>query len=198
MILVEIRGPMLVKEIPNSRRTFATLVIVLMTILLAVGCGGGETAASEGSDSPAAASIAKRPPTLPAPSSIKSDKHDVLAITAEELVKGITKNSIKDNIKEYFGKYADITGDVMSISKGRDRPIIELVLEGNNGAAEIAYVMCVITDYDEAAIDKISEGQSITITGKITGLSEVPGEGMVPFFTEKNFKAQIVKQCSMR
>ena len=189
---------MLMKEFPNCRRAFSALVIVAMTILLAVGCVSGETDASKGSDSPAEASIAKKAPTLPAPSSIKSDKDDVLAITAEELVKGITKNSIKDNIKEYFGKYADITGDVMSISKGRDRPIIELVLEGNNGAAEIAYVMCVITDYDEAAIDKISEGQSITITGKITAMAEVPGEGMVPFFTEKNFKAQIIKQCSIR
>ena len=198
MIIVEVRGPMLVKEFPNNRRAFSALVIVLMIILMAVGCGGGETDASKGSDSPAAASIAKKAPTLPAPSSIKSDKDDVLAITAEELVRGITKNSVKENIKEYFGKYADITGEVMSISKGRDRPIIELVLEGNNGDSEIAYVMCVITDYDEAAIDKISEGQSVTITGKITAMSEVPGDGMVPFFTEKTFQAQIIKQCSMR
>tara|TARA_B100000029_G_scaffold147098_1_gene142451 strand:- start:5211 stop:5771 length:561 start_codon:yes stop_codon:yes gene_type:complete len=140
----------------------------------------------------------KKQPTLPAPSSIISAKDDLLIITAEELVRGITKNSVKKNIKEYFGKSAEITGDVMSITKGRDTPIIELVLEGNNGDAEVAYVMCVITDYDQAEMDAISVGHQVTVTGKITAMAEVPGEGMVSFFTERNFQAQIVKSCNVK
>ena len=140
----------------------------------------------------------KKQPTLPAPSSIISAKDDLLIITAEELVRGITKNSVKKNIKEYFGKSAEITGDVMSITKGRDTPIIELVLEGNNGDAEVAYVMCVITDYDQAEMDAISVGHQVTVTGKITAMAEVPGDGMVSFFTERNFQAQIVKSCNVK
>jgi len=182
-------------------RKFVCIVVTLMAIVSLVSILGCESEKIDpvhsGSDR-SSADLVKKEPTLPAPSSIKSDKDDVLVITAEELVKGITKNSLKKNIKEYFGKYAEITGDVMSITKGRDTPIIELVLEGNNGDAEVAYVMCVITDYDQAEMDAISEGQSVTITGKITAMAEVPGEGMVSFFTERNFQAQIVKSCTVK
>lgn len=182
-------------------RKFVCVVVLLMAIVSLVGIIGCESEKRDSvnpGDNKSSADLVKKEPALPAPSSIKSDKDDVLVITAEELVKGITKNSLKKNIEEYFGKYAEITGDVMSITKGRDTPIIELVLEGNNGDAEVAYVMCVITDYDQAEMDAISEGQSVTITGKITAMAEVPGEGMVSFFTERNFQAQIVKSCTVK
>ena len=196
---VKYAGAIMIEK--SLSRKYLRSLMILMALVASVattGCESGNVDEVDVGDNSSSADFVKKEPTLPAPSSIKSDKDDVLVISAEELVKGITKNSVKKNIKEYFGKYAEITGDVMSITKGRDTPIIELVLEGNNGDAEVAYVMCVITDYDEVEMDEISEGQSVTITGKVTAMAEVPGEGMVSFFTERNFQAQIVKSCNIK
>jgi len=188
---------MIQKEWQLTGRSLVILVIVTLAILATVGCGSGQDV-SKATGTPSSAVEAKKSPTLPPPSSLKSDEDEIMVITSEELVKGISKNSTKENIKEYFGKYADITGDVKGVGKDQNGKAIELVLEGYNGEAELAYIMCVITEYDQSEIDNISEGQSITVNGKITAMSEQPGTGMTSFFTEKNFQGQVIKNCKIK
>tara|TARA_Y100000588_G_scaffold366756_1_gene432809 strand:+ start:68 stop:805 length:738 start_codon:yes stop_codon:yes gene_type:complete len=143
--------------------------------------------------------LVKTEPTLPPPSSIKDDTKTVLTITAEELVKGITRNSAQKNIKEYFAKYADITGVVVQVEKGFKTNNYEVLLDGNNGGAELAFVMCKIFDYDQAEIDKISPGQTVTVHGQIKAMKEVPtNSALLSSWTEKNFRGQVIKPCEIK
>ena len=190
---------MFVKEVQNGRRYFAALVIALVAILMTVGCGGGDSSSSGEPDTPMTVAEVRTEPTLPPPSSLKADTETVLTITAEELVRGITGNSTKKNIKEYFAKYADITGVVVQVEKGFRTDNYEVLLDGNHGEEELAFVMCKIFDYDQAEMDKISPGQTVTVHGQIKAMKEVPsGSGLIASWTAKNFRGQVIKPCEVK
>ena len=183
----------------NAKGILPIILISTLVMIPIIACGGGDATSSAGSER--AKTVAEIPtePTLPPPSSLKADTETVLTLTAEELVKGITGNSAKKNIKEYFAKYADITGVVKQVEKGERTPNYEVLLDGNNGDAELAFVMCKIFDYDQAEIDAISLGQTITVHGQIKAMKEVPaGSGLVASWTQKNFRGQVIKPCDIK
>ena len=183
----------------NAKGILPVILISALVMIPIIACGGGDDTSSAGSER--AKTVAEIPtePTLPPPSSLKADTETVLTLTAEELVKGITGNSAKKNIKEYFAKYADITGVVKQVEKGERTPNYEVLLDGNNGDAELAFVMCKIFDYDQAEIDAISVGDTVTVHGQIKAMKEVPaGSGLVASWTQKNFRGQVIKPCEIK
>ena len=183
----------------NAKRILLLALISTFLMIPVISCGGDGTSSSEGSERAKTVAEVPTEPTLPPPAALKADTETVLTITAEELVKGITGNSAKKNIKEYFAKYADITGVVKQVEKGERTPNYEVLLDGNNGDAELAFVMCKIFDYDQAEIDAISLGQTITVHGQIKAMKEVPaGSGLVASWTQKNFRGQVIKPCEIK
>ena len=116
----------------NTKRILPVVLISMLLMIPIISCGGGDSSSSEGSDKPKTVAEVRTEPTLPPPAALKADTETVLTITAEELVKGITGNSAKKNIKEYFAKYADITGVVKQVVKGERTPNYEVLLDGNN------------------------------------------------------------------
>ena len=80
---------------------------LLVSMLMIVGCSNGEES------SPADKAIQKE--SLPSPSSLVEDEATKLTLTAHELVTGISGNDLKQNIEQYFGKYAEITGVVKRV-----------------------------------------------------------------------------------
>ena len=183
----------------NTKRILPAVLISVLLMIPIISCGGGDASSSEGSDKPKTVAEVRTEPTLPPPAALKADTETVLTITAEELVKGITGNSAKKNIKEYFAKYADITGVVKQVVKGERTPNYEVLLDGNNGDAELAFVMCKVFDYDQAEIDALSPGQTITVHGQIKAMKEVPaGSGLVASWTQKNFRGQVIKPCEIK
>ena len=183
----------------NAKGILPIILISTLVMIPLIACGGGDATSSAGSEM--AKTVAEIPtePTLPPPSPLKADTETVLTLTAEELVKGITGNSAKKNIKEYFAKYADITGVVKQVEKGERTPNYEVLLDGNNGDAELAFVMCKIFDYDQAEIDAISVGDTVTVHGQIKAMKEVPaGSGLVASWTQKNFRGQVIKPCDIK
>lgn len=183
----------------NTKRILPAVLISVLLMIPIISCGGGDASSSEGSDKPKTVAEVRTEPTLPPPAALKADTETVITITAEELVKGITGNSAKKNIKEYFAKYADITGVVKQVVKGERTPNYEVLLDGNNGDAELAFVMCKVFDYDQAEIDALSPGQTITVHGQIKAMKEVPaGSGLVASWTQKNFRGQVIKPCEIK
>ena len=183
----------------NTKRILPVVLISMLLTIPIISCGGGDASPSAGSERQKTVAEVRTEPTLPPPSSLKADTETVLTITAEELVKGITGNSAKKNIKEYFAKYADITGVVKQVAKGERTPNYEVLLDGNNGDAELAFVMCKIFDYDQAEIDALSPGQTVTVHGQIKAMKEVPaGSGLVASWTQKNFRGQVIKPCEIK
>ena len=183
----------------NAKGILPIILISTLVMIPIIACGGGDATSSAGSER--AKTVAEIPtePTLPPPAALKADTETVLTLTAEEVVKGITGNSAKKNIKEYFAKYADITGVVKQVEKGERTPNYEVLLDGNNGDAELAFVMCKIFDYDQAEIDAISVGDTVTVHGQIKAMKEVPaGSGLVASWTQKNFRGQVIKPCDIK
>ena len=185
--------------ISNSKLRLGAVLISIILIVPIISCGGGDSGSSEAPDRQRTVAEVRTEPTLPPPAALKADTETVLTLTAEELVKGITGNSAKKNIKEYFAKYADITGVVKQVEKAERTENYEVLLDGNNGDAELAFVMCKIFDYDQAEIDSISPGQTVTVHGQIKAMKEVPaGSGLVASWTQKNFRGQVIKPCEIK
>ena len=185
----------LIKPSVTSVLVFASL----LTMLVTMACSGGgtagegvETHAVEGS--PADKVAAQKKESLPNPSSLAESEDPPLVITAQELVKGISSNNSKQNIKEYFGKFADITGVVRS--KDEVRGTLEIVLDGETDG-ELGFLTCKAAEYDQAKADSISIGDTISISGQIKALSEAPGQGGQDMNLLKAL-AQIIKPCEIK
>ena len=101
---------------------------------------------------------------------VVEDKETELTITAHELVKGISKNNIKQNIEEYFGKYANITGIAKRVDKKSNG--IDITVDGEI-EGELGGVICRMTSVE--GIDSFEIGDIITIYGQIKALKEVWG-----------------------
>ena len=141
----------------------------LLVMLVSLGCSGGTdataaTAATKPVDtsSPADKVAAAKKESLPAPSTLSESSEPPMVITAKELVQGISSNSPKKNIKEYFAKFADITGVVTRMDDVRGT--LEVVLDGETDG-ELGFVMCKASGYDEEKAAAISIGDTITVTG---------------------------------
>ena len=98
-----------------------TIVLIILLLVLGISCS---SIAQE--KSPADKVVKKA--SLPAPSSLVEDEETKLVLTAHELVKGISGNNIKQNIEEYFGKYAEITGIVKRVDAKTSG--IDITLDG--------------------------------------------------------------------
>ena len=174
------------------------LSVCLLAMLVGVGCSGGsstsETATPADTSSPADKVAAAKKESLPNPSSLSESEDPPMVITAKDLVKGISSNKPKQNIKEYFGKFADITGVVRS--KDEVRGTLEIVLDGETEGA-LGFLSCKASEYDQATADAISPGDTITISGQIKALTEAPGQGGQDMNLLKA-KAQIIKPCEIK
>jgi|TARA_R110000824_G_scaffold120706_1_gene276305 hypothetical protein len=156
--------------------------LLLLGILFLVGCSGGEQV------SPADKAVVKE--SLPAPSSLIEDEETKLTITAHELVKGISGNNIKQNIEQYFGKYAEITGVVKRIDKKVNS--VDVTLDGEVDGT-LSGVTCRI---NLSTVDNVKVGEIETIYGQIKALKEVPGNQVQDQLMIQSY-AQLVRPCSM-
>lgn len=132
--------------------------------------------------------------SLPAPSSLVEDEETKLTVTAHELIKGISKNNIKQNIEEYFGKFADITGTVKRIDEKRDG--IHITLDGET-ECKLGYVMCKIAKSTLEDVSDVSIGDEIIISGQIKALAEIPGDEVQDQLLLQS-AAQIIKPCNIK
>jgi len=130
--------------------------------------------------------------SLPSPSSLVEDKETELTITAHELVKGISKNNIKQNIEEYFGKYANITGIAKRVDKKSNG--IDITVDGEI-EGELGGVICRTTSVD--GIDSFEIGDTITIYGQIKALKEVPGNEVQDQLLIQSY-FQLVRPCNIK
>jgi len=173
------------------------LMFGLLVLLTAIGCsGGGPEASTEtiADESPADKVAAKKKESLPAPSSLSDPAAGALTLTAHDLVIGISGNNIKQNIKEYFGKFADITGPVVSVTELRGT--VEVLLDGETDKG-LNYVTCKMSDYDQEQLAGISVGEIVTVHGQIKAMKEVPGQAGSDNNLLKTY-GQIVKPCSLK
>jgi len=172
------------------------IVSGFLILLAAIGCSesGSPTSTNDNtSDSPADKVAAQKKESLPPPSSLADSTEGALSLTAHDMVTGISGNNTKQNIKEYFGKFADITGPVESITELRGT--VELLLDGETDD-ELSYVMCKMSEYDEE-VTGLSVGQVVTIHGQIKAMKEVPGQAGSDNNLLKTY-GQIVKPCSLK
>ena len=132
--------------------------------------------------------------SLPLPSSLVEDEETKLTITSHELVKGISKNNIKQNIEEYFGKFADITGTVKRIDEKRNG--IHITLDGKT-EGKLGYIMCKIANSTLEDVSDISIGDEIIISGQIKALAEIPGDQVQDQLLLQS-AAQIIKPCNIK
>lgn len=169
----------------------------LLVLLTVIGCSGQAPEASTKTivdESPADKVAAKKKESLPAPSSLSDPAAGALTVTAHNLVTGISGNNIKQNIKEYFGKFADITGPVVSVTELRGT--VELLLDGETDK-ELAFITCKMSDYDQEQLAGISVGEIVTVHGQIKAMKEVPGQAGSDNNILKTY-GQIVKPCSLK
>ena len=171
---------------------------VLLMMLVSLGCSGGTDASAPtkpvDTSSPADKVAAAKKESLPAPSTLSESSEPPMVITAKELVQGISSNSPKKNIKEYFAKFADITGVVTRMDDVRGT--LEVVLDGETDG-ELGFVMCKASGYDEEKAAAISIGDTITVTGQIKAMKENPGQAGQDNMMIQSL-AQIIKPCDFK
>ncbi len=160
------------------------LLMIGITIL-AMGCSNIE----QQDESPADKVTKKE--SLPAPSSLVEDEATKLTLTAHELVKGISGNDIKQNIEQYFGKYAEITGVAKRVDARASG--IDVTIDGEIDG-ELGGVICRMTTVE--GIDSLQIGDTITIYGQIKALREVPGNQVQDQLMIQSY-AQLVRPCSI-
>ena len=162
------------------------LVLVLGCSLLVTGCSSGGRESSP-------VDIVIKEQSLPAPSSLVEDEAISLSLTAKELVTGISGNNIKQNIEEYFGKYASITGVVKRIDiKGA---AVDVTLDGEIDG-ELGGIICRINSM-LVVVDDIEIGKTATVYGQIKALKEVPGNQVQDQLMIQSY-AQLVKPCTIK
>jgi len=161
------------------------LILSVLLMVLAMGCSNIE----QQEESPADKVTKKE--SLPAPSSLVEDEATKLTITAHELVKGISGNDTKQNIAEYFGKYAEITGVAKRVDAKTNG--IDITVDGEI-EGELGGVICRMTSVD--GIDSFEIGDTITIYGQIKALKEVPGNQVQDQLLIQSY-AQLVRPCSI-
>ena len=132
---------------------------------------------------------------MPPPSSLSDPAAGALTLTANDLVIGISGNNIKQNIKEYFGKFADITGPVSSVTEHRG--VLEILIDGE-ADGELMFVMCKVSDYDQELVAGLSVGETVTVHGQIKAFKEVPGQAGSDMNNLMKRYGQIVKPCSLK
>ena len=159
--------------------------IALVLSLLVIGCSTIE----QQQESPADKVTQKE--SLPAPSSLVEDEATKLTLTAHELVKGISGNDIKQNIEQYFGKYAEITGVAKRVDARASG--IDVTIDGEVDG-ELGGVICRMTTVD--GVDSFEIGDTITIDGQIKALKEVPGNEVQDQLLIVSY-AQLVRPCSI-
>ena len=163
-----------------------TIVLIILLLVLGISCS---SIAQE--KSPADKVVKKA--SLPAPSSLVEDEETKLVLTAHELVKGISGNNIKQNIEEYFGKYAEITGIVKRVDAKTSG--IDITLDGEI-EGELVGVICRITSPSEI-LDSVKIGDILNIDGQIKALKEVPGNQVQDQLMIQSY-AQLVKPCKIK
>ena len=170
----------------------------LLVMLVSLGCSEGNGASTGtklvDTTSPADKVAAAKKESLPAPSTLSESSDPPMVITAKELVQGISKNSPKKNIKEYFAKFADITGVVTRMDEVRGT--LEVVLDGETDG-ELGFVMCKAAGYDEEKAAAISIGDTITVTGQIKAMKENPGQAGQDNMMIQSL-AQVIKPCDFK
>ena len=127
-------------------------VIMIGVTILAMGCSNIE----QQEESPADKVTKKE--SLPAPSNLVEDEATKLTLTAHELVKGISGNDTKQNIEQYFGKYAEITGVAKRVDARAGG--IDVTVDGEIDG-ELGGVICRMTTVD--GMDSFEIGDTITI-----------------------------------
>lgn len=183
-----------------SSRILKTLLILgvlsLTATIVACSGGGAETTAPDSrADQIAAKEQAKD--KLPPVSSIKQEQSENIQITAVELVKRLNKNNSKKNIKEFFGKYAEITGEVKRADEKRGS--LEVTLDGKYEDV-LTYINCRINPYTPEDVAAAAAGTTVTVVGQIKALSEWSGDelGSNVRGSGGEAKGQIVKPCKLK
>ena len=182
-----------------SKKLKTILILSCLALMASVlACSGGE--GSEQVVESRASGIAEKEAKkdkLPPVSSIKEAEGDNLQITAEELVKKLNKNNVKKNIKELFGKYADITGEVKRVDEKRGS--LEVTLDGKYDAV-LTYINCRIQPYTPEDMAAAVVGSTITVEGQIKALKEWSGDelGSNVRAGGGESKGQIVKPCKIK
>ena len=185
----------------NMRSKKLKMILILSCLALmasVLACSGGE--GSEQVVESRASGIAEKEAKkdkLPPVSSIKEAEGDNLQITAEELVKKLNKNNVKKNIKELFGKYADITGEIkrVDVEKGS----LQVTLDGHYDS-ELMYVICKINPYTPEDEASLAAGMTVTVEGQIKAMKEWPGArlGSMVRASDGEAKGQVVKPCKIK
>ena len=155
-------------------------VIMIGVTILAMGCSNIEQQEESPKES------------LPAPSSLVEDEATKLTLTAHELVKGISGNDTKQNIEQYFGKYAEITGVAKRVDARAGG--MDVTVDGEIDG-ELGGVICRMTTVD--GMDSFEIGDTITIYGQIKALKEVPGNQVQDQLMIQSY-AQLVRPCSIK
>ena len=170
--------------------------LVLMAMVVACSGGDSETAVAESRAGQIAAKEQAKE-KLPPVSSIKQEQSENIQITAVELVKRLNKNNSKKNIKEFFGKYADITGEVKRVDEKRGS--LEITLDGKYDDV-LTYINCRINPYTPEDVESASPGSTVTVVGQIKALAEWSGDelGSNVRGSGGEAKGQIVKPCKLK
>ena len=166
-------------------------VLILLGLLIIIPFIWGFSSRTTNVQTSPADTIVKKE-SLPAPSSLVENEETTLRLTAHELVKGISGNSIKQNIEEYFGKNAEITGKTKRIDTKTNG--IDITLDGEIDG-ELGGVICRMDSI--AGLDNITIGDPITIYGQIKALKEVPGNQVQDQLLIQSY-AQLVKPCNIK
>ena len=160
------------------------VLALLVLLLMVVGCSNGEEV------SPADNVVKKE--SLPAPSSLVEDEATTLTLTAHELVTGISGKALKQNIEQYFGKYAEITGVVKRVDARASG--IDITIDGEVDG-ELGGITCRMNTVD--GIDSLKIGDITTVYGQIKALREVPGNEVQDQLLIQSY-AQLVRPCSIK
>ena len=137
---------------------FLSIVAILFVIIIVVaittgGNGNGQTA------NPATAPTFTPIPPVPTPTPVP------LEVTAEEIYQDYDSNEVAAKAK-YEGRMALITGSISSVTEAGGGYDVKLATDTSFSIMDI---VCKVNKSEIASVITLSEGQEVTILGKIKG-----------------------------
>ena len=113
------------------------------------------------------ASDTSGPSATPTPTSVPTPTPAPIVVSAEELYQAYDNNEVAAKA-EYEGKTALITGSVSSITEAGSKYDVKL---STDEIFSITEIVCKVDKSQVASVIELSEGQYITVLGRIKGKS---------------------------
>lgn len=135
---------------------------VLVILIIGAIAGGGE------SDSSSSTEQTISTPDVQANTAEVDEPEEIIVVSAEELAKAFKDNEVKAN-QLYKGKMVEVTGVVDSIGETFGSTYITLEAEEDFALTQ---AQCFFDDKEEInKIASLSKGDTVTIIGKVDGMS---------------------------